>query len=74
MYLSELFSLTEKDLCTHVQLIHMSGPSDSQKLSGLQPGFMAKFESTKGLDYPWPADTIVIYFTNSEYKKTLHEC
>lgn len=31
------------------QLIHVSGPSDSQTVSGLQPGFMAKFESTTAL-------------------------
>lgn len=29
---------------------------------------LEKFESTKGLDYPWPADIIVIYFVHSEYK------
>lgn len=77
MYLSQLFTLAEKDLCTHTdeQLIHMSRPSDSQKVSGLQPGFMVKFESTKGLDYPWPADIIVIYFVHTvNIKKTLHEC
>lgn len=52
------------------QLIHVSGPSDSQTVSGLQPGFMAKFENTKALDCAWPADT-VIHFIHTEYKKIL---
>jgi len=45
MYLSQLLILAEKVLCTCAdeQLIHMSRPSDSQKVSGLQPGFMVKF-------------------------------
>lgn len=46
----------------------MSGPSDSETVSGLQPGFMVKFESTKALNYAWPAD-IVIHFVHTEYKK-----
>lgn len=45
------------------QLIHVSGPSDSQTVSGLQPGFMVKFESTKALDYAWLVDITVINFS-----------
>lgn len=52
------------------QLIQVCGPSDSKTVSGLQPGFMAKYESTKALDYAWPADT-VIHFVHIEYKKIL---
>lgn len=52
------------------QLIQVSEPSDSKTLSGLQPGFMAKYESTKALDYAWPAD-IVINLVHIEYQKIL---
>lgn len=40
MYLPQLFTLAETDLCTHAdeKLILTSGPSTSQNTSGLQPG------------------------------------
>lgn len=59
IYLPQLFTLAETDLCTHAdeKLILTSGPSTSQNTSGLQPDFTVKAESTKGLDYPWPGDT-----------------
>lgn len=66
MFLSQLFTLAEKDLCNHTneQLIHKSCPSESQEVSGLQPDLTVKFESTKGFHYPWPTNTIIFIYNS----------
>jgi len=50
--------LAEIDHCIHADkwLIHTSGPSDSQKVTGLQPSSMVEVGITKRLDYPWTGD------------------